>query len=139
MEKHDHDEKKEFRGERREIADRQRRLVIIIVVAFVLALAGSFPYVIGSQQVNKEIKRIRSAAATLHISSTDFAASTNTGAVPDPVAAALGIDDIDVSARSLQSNEWCLAIEVRRLLATTTIGFRLDANGRLFEDLTCRD
>lgn len=123
--------------ENQEIADRQRRLVIIIVVAFVLVLAGSFPYVIGSQRVNKEIERIRSATATLHISSADFTASTNTGAVPDPVAAGLGIDDIDVSARSLQSNEWCLAIEVRRLLATRTIGLRLDANGRLSEDSTC--
>jgi hypothetical protein len=123
--------------ENQEIADRQRRLVIIIVVAFVLVLAGSFPYVIGSQRVSKEIERIRSATANLHISSADFFASTNTGAVPDPVAAGLGIDDIDVSARSLQSNEWCLAIQVRRLLATRTIGLRLDANGRLSEDSTC--
>ena len=124
--------------ENEEIADRQRRLGIIMVVAVVLALAGSFPYVIGSQRVDKEIERIRNVIPTLHISSTDFAASTYTGAVPDPVAAALGIDDIDVSARSLQSNAWCLAIEVRRLLVRRTILLRLDPNGRLFEDSACR-
>ena len=116
---------------------RRRRLTIIVSIAIVLVLAGLITHVLGSRAANEEVSRVRTSAETAVVSGADIAASAYGSTEIDPVAKALGVDDGQVSAVSATGAEWCITVEVDRLLATRSIRFHLDAAGRLSEIATC--
>ena len=118
-------------------AGRRRRLSIIVGIAIVLTLAALIPYVLGSRSANEEISRVRGAASTAVVNVDDVAFSAYGGAEVDPIAAALGVEISQVSAFSETGADWCIKIEVNRILATRSIRFHLDAAGRLSEISTC--
>ncbi len=117
--------------------NRGRRLALIVGIAIVLVLAGLIPYVIGSRAANDEISRVRTAAATVVVDGADLAAWAYGNAEVGPLATALGVEDDQVSAVSATGAEWCITVEVDRLLATRSIRFQLDAAGRLSETASC--
>ena len=116
---------------------RCRRLTIIVSSAIVLVLAGLITHVLGNRAANEEISRVRTAAETAVVSGADIAASAYGSTEIDPLTKALGVEDARVSAVSATGAEWCITVEVDRLLTTRSIRFHLDAAGRLSEIATC--
>lgn len=117
--------------------NRGRRLALIVGTAIVLVLAGLIAHLLGSRAANQEISRVRSAAATAMVDGADVAAWAYGGTEVGPVATALGVADGQASAVSATGAEWCITVEVDRLLATRSIRFQLDADGRLSEVAAC--
>jgi hypothetical protein len=108
---------------------KRNRLTLILLVGVVLILAPTALYAVGSARANTEIDRIRKRAAIVSIRVPDLAASTYLN-TPDPIAAALSVNDLDISLQS-RKRRWCVTVRVRRLLATRTALFMLNQAGSL--------
>jgi len=116
-------------------AGRRRRLTIIVGIALAFILAVTIQQALGTRAANDEIARVRTAASTAVVSVADIPASFYGGA--DPVAAALDLNDSRLSAIGAPAGEWCITVEVERVLVTRSIRFELDAAGRLSEVPRC--
>ncbi len=108
---------------------KRNRLTLILLVGAVLILAPTAFYAVGSTRANNEIDRIRKRAAIVSIRVADLGASTYLNTA-DPIAAALHVNDLDISLRLLKQ-QWCVTVKVRRLLATRTASFMLNQAGSL--------
>ncbi len=102
-------------------------------------VAGLIAHLLGSRAANQEISRVRSTAATAVVDGAELVASAYGSTEVGPIATALGVADDQVSAVSATGADWCITVEVDRLLATRSIRFHLDADGRLSEIATCAE
>lgn len=85
---------------------------------------------VGTDQVAREVARIRTASAAADIDMTKMLAPVYDADAQNPVAAALGIDRTDVQLQ-LDASGWCAQVIVRRLLAQDDVFLTLSRDGAL--------
>jgi hypothetical protein len=115
---------------------KRSRLGVIVVTGLLLIGFPTIQYAVGSNRANTEMTRIRNKAPHLNIDRGQLAAAAYQRGGDDPVALALGIQDRQISL-STSGTQWCIGIEIRRLLATRQLTFVLTNGGALAEVQTC--
>jgi hypothetical protein len=116
-----------------------RRSFAIAITMLVGCLAVGLPtalYAVGSQRANSEIARLRLRAPNAAVGRNKLAAYSFQTGGNDPVASALKMNDGRVSL-SANGTDWCVQLEIRRLLATRSLHFDLGADGSLSEVQSC--
>jgi hypothetical protein len=116
---------------------KRQRLVIVVTIG--LALFVVIPLAaaaVGDRRVENKGIDIRRAAAEAHVT-VDQIVAFEFSAGDNPIATQLGVDPVDVSMSQPHPPDYCVAVEIHRLLSTGRLRFIITPDGRFHEAPLC--
>jgi len=116
---------------------KHRRLVIIVTVGLALFVVIPFAAAaVGNRRVNNAAGDVRQSATKARITPDQILAFEYTAGA-NPIASQLGVDPVDVSMSQPHPPDYCVAVEIHRVLSTARLHFTIAPDGSFHETPSC--